>query len=103
MAPRYPVARKSVNIFRILFATIASNAGAPASMHSSTSTGVGRIAHEASSSNPSLAPDPTGSFIYAANGEPGTVSVFLINADSGALSASDGPYTTGAKPFAIAI
>jgi 6-phosphogluconolactonase len=48
--------------------------------------------------------EPTGTFSYVVNSGSDTVSVFAIDATTGALTPISGsPFTTGTQPMAIAI
>jgi 6-phosphogluconolactonase len=51
-----------------------------------------------------VAVDPTGMFAYVVNAGSGSVSVYTIDANTGALSPIGGsPFATGTQPAAIAI
>jgi 6-phosphogluconolactonase (cycloisomerase 2 family) len=50
-----------------------------------------------------VALDPTGVFAYSANAGANTVSVYAIDAATGALNIGNSSFATGAQPTAIAI
>jgi 6-phosphogluconolactonase (cycloisomerase 2 family) len=53
-----------------------------------------------------VAVDPSGKFVYVANGDPpaNNVSAFAIDPNTGALTAVPGsPFTAGANPQSIAV
>jgi DNA-binding beta-propeller fold protein YncE len=59
----------------------------------------------AAGTNPGgIAVDPTGKFVYVANGNSGNISVYTINPSTGALSEVKGsPFAAGSGPFSVAI
>src|SRR6516162_6903078 len=50
-----------------------------------------------------IATDPTGKFLYTANSQDGTLSVFTIDGSSGTLTPVGSPYATLSGPEALAI
>jgi DNA-binding beta-propeller fold protein YncE len=58
----------------------------------------------AGSSPNSVAVDPSGKFAYVANGGDGTVSAYIVDSTTGALSPVTGsPFATGFLPFSVTV
>ena len=48
--------------------------------------------------------DPSGKFVYVANASSSNISVYVIDASSGALTAVGGsPFAAGSLPYAVAV
>ena len=84
--------------------TIDPTTGHLTSVHAAYPTGATTVPSTATPT--ALAVDPSGQYLYVANGDDGTISVFKITAGTGALTAVGTPVsciTSGGGPSAIVV